>query len=1070
VGGWNPNTGLGQGPFGFGKAVKFVEEQCMYDTTWMKPDVDNELDDDPCMMNPLNCTNGLSWSVWEQMQYGSDLLDTKGGNPKKYIMSTGGDYNGRSGKAWPGFALYHQGLDIVAVVSTGEKVWELRVSGQLYNNTWTEVGIRWKIPDISKPKNAETEKGRERMGGLEMYINLEKVGHSILPESTDRGSTTWKPQPVLTHDGSEDGLPVMMVGCHQNSALKEKGNQFTGYAGTAEAPALFDEIAIWRRRLEAHELSYFLGGYSADFEELNADQFSAMLGNVDLADAEQAAAAQAVLQAMLMGPPTTLPPFPTRTRRPTTPMDPNDPNYVTESMGTTTSTTTLPPPDEPMMRKTMLGRQDIMSSMLKTDAVSEGQDPLEVEGRFAVSKVASAILSGTEDNQLHWDAVHQEPEHIGPMKTAKAIEEYMLAWVGSVNTTAFDPDKAKDDMDKNIDKKGENWKTNYFDSGEDSMRYATHSDDFVLNVDKLPFDAVREDGAVRMQYPDYSGWEWDEAKAKWENVKDNFTVPTGMFINIPGCREKPLTILTAVYNGLPKLAAKRRNPVSIRSKNFFIDSKVISVRAKVSSDPIVGDITDTYQCEPEEEYMKWNPIRMILYHSKPAKAKRTLLWHTDDYWKGLEVRHCVWWNERFGTNGAWDTSGCVITATDDEKSHCECSQFGAYGVLSEMLDAPNPDDKAIWIIALKWIGIIIGTLLLTIFIAVVFLSVVVGEMFHQLRMYCCLSYLIANLLMLVGDTSICEDRHSNMAISMALMFFFQAAMWWNMCEAHATFKGITCGLINGRTSVYHPIAWGMPLICVGFLCFMYGELLGTDPNCFISWENIAIEKFFYYNTVCFLLTFGFTVVIVFNVMTVQSHNKETVMYLSDQVKGLVLTSFLMFLLWSYCTLGWLSYYKNPERDFPNTMPLFQIFNGWFGVILFCTLGMWSKRFRIGLNSQAEEKKRMMQEKRDALAGKSGEKYEENADEAPLGSPVDGKSLAGTAPTSPVSSRPASAVADASRPATASSRPATAPKSRPATAGSTGASRPVSAAPPPDDEEQSVPDENPEEEASLDAIP
>ena len=114
---------------------------------------------------------------------------------------------------------------------------------------------------------------------------------------------------------------------------------------------------------------------------------------------------------------------------------------------------------------------------------------------------------------------------------------------------------------------------------------------------------------------------------------------------------------------------------------------------------------------------------MILYHSKPAKAKRTLLWHTDDYWKGLEVRHCVWWNERFGTNGAWDTSGCVITATDDEKSHCECSQFGAYGVLSEMLDAPNPDDKAIWIIALKWIGIIIGTILLTIFIAVVFLSV-----------------------------------------------------------------------------------------------------------------------------------------------------------------------------------------------------------------------------------------------------------------------------------------------------------------------------------------------------------
>jgi len=1055
-GNWKPGTGLGQGPFGFGKAVKFADEQCMYDTTWMKPDVENGLDNDPCMINPLNCTDGLSWSIWEQMQYGSDIIDPKGGQTKKYIMSTGGDYNGRSGKAWPGFALYHQGLDIVAVVSTGEKVWELRVSGQLYNNTWTEVGIRWIVPDITKPKNAETEAGREKMGGLEMYINLEKVGHSILPESTDRGSTTWKPQDPLTSDGTPDGLPVMMVGCHQNSDLKAK-NQFTGYAGTADSPALFDEIAIWRRRLAPYELSYFMGGYAAEFESINADQFSAMLGNVDLGDAEQAAAAQAVLEAMLMGPPTTLPPFPTRTRRPTTPNE-----DVTQSMSTTTSTTTLPPLDEAGLRKTMLGRQSIMSSMLKTDGVSEGQHPEEVEGRFAISMVASAILSGTEDNEIHWDAVHKEPEHEGPMKTVKQLEEYMMAWVGSVNTSAYDKEE------------GKKWKTAYFDSTEDSMRYATMSEDFVLNVDKLPFDAVRENGAVRMQYPDYSGWEWEEAKAKWEHVKDNFTVPTGMFMNIPGCNDKPMTILSAVYNGLPKITAKRRNPVSIRSKNFFIDSKVISVRTKMASDPMEGDITDTYQCEPDEEYMKWNPVRLMLFHSKPAKAKRTLLWHTDDYWKGLEVRHCVWWNARFGTNGAWDDSGCVITATDDEKSHCECSNFGSYAVLSEMLEAPNPNDKAIWILAIKWIGIIIGTILLTIFIAVVFLSVVVGEMFHQLRMYCCLSYLIANLLMLIGDTSVCEDRHSNMAISMALMFFFQAAMWWNMCEAHATFKGITCGLINGRTSVYHPIAWGMPLICVGFLCFMYGELLGTHPNCFISWENVAIEKFFYYNTVCFMLTLGFTLVILFNVMRVQSHNKETVMYLADQVKGLIVTSILMALLWAYCTLGWLSYYKNPARDFPNTMPLFQIINGWFGVILFLTLGWWSKRFRIGLNSQAEEKKRMMQEKRDKLAGKGGEKYEENDDDQPLGSPVDGKSLAGTAPTSPVSSRPATAAAESSRPATAteSSRPATAaPSSRPATAGSTGTSRPVSAAPQADDVEQPVPEEIPEEEeAPIEAIP
>merc|ERR1719297_316091 len=221
-----------------------------------------------------------------------------------------------------------------------------------------------------------------------------------------------------------------------------------------------------------------------------------------------------------------------------------------------------------------------------------------------------------------------------------------------------------------------------------------------------------------------------------------------------------------------------------------------------------------------------------------------------------------------------------------------------------------------------------------------------------------------------------------------------------MCEAHATFKGITSGLINGRTSVYHPIAWGWPLICVGFLCFMYGELLGTHPQCFISWENVAIEKFFYFNTLTFLLTLSFEIIILFNVVRVQSHNKETVMYLKDQVKGLVVTSALMVTLWSWKMIGWLSYYKDPTLDLTNPTPFFHIYNGWFGVVLFLTLGMWSKRFRIGLNSQAEEKKRMMQEKKDQLAGKKGDKYEETSEDQPLGSPVDGKSLAGTAPTSP----------------------------------------------------------------------
>lgn len=684
--------------------------QCMYDRDWMKPDAG--LDIDPCMNNPANCTEGISFNIWEQMIFTGDIMLGKDVS-KRYLVSTGGDHNPVSGQAWPGIAIYHQGMDIVALVSTGEKVWTLSVSGQLYNNTWTQIGVRFSLPDLRNPKLAEAgAKGLEKMGGLEMFINLNKVGHTILPEPTDRGSTIWIPQPRLSEDGTEEGRPVVMFGCHQNSEMQLK-NEFTGYAGTDEAPALIDEFAIWKHRLENHEIEYLYGGYNPEFDSINADQFGAMLGGVDLNDPEQAAAAQAVLEAMLMGPPTTLPPFPTRTPKPTEP--PSTTTLSPEELAKLQNTTTAPPTTEPgddmdALRKGILSKQDIMTSMLGTGAVEEGQDPESVTGRFSMAVVASSLLTSEEDNMKKWKAVEEKPEHEGAPKTVRELEEYMLAWVGSVNISA---DRADE----------HNWRTAYFDSMSDSMRYATTAKDMVLNVDKIPLQPLRDSGEIRISYPDYDGWEWAEAKAQWNNVKDNFTVPTGMFESIPGCNNKPVTILTGVYNGLTYISPKRKNPVNIRSRKFRIDTKVISVRVKLNADPMEGDVTKVYQCWPDKEYMKWNPVKLTLWHNEVARAKRTLLWHSDEYWEGLEVRHCVWWNERFGNNGAWDDTGCKVTRTDDSKTDCECSNFGSYAVLAELLEAPDEADKAMWVLILKWVGIIIGTILLTGFIGIVFVSV-----------------------------------------------------------------------------------------------------------------------------------------------------------------------------------------------------------------------------------------------------------------------------------------------------------------------------------------------------------
>ena len=41
-------------------------------------------------------------------------------------------------------------MDLVAVVSTDQDVWQLKVRGQLMNESWSNIGIRWEPYDESR--------------------------------------------------------------------------------------------------------------------------------------------------------------------------------------------------------------------------------------------------------------------------------------------------------------------------------------------------------------------------------------------------------------------------------------------------------------------------------------------------------------------------------------------------------------------------------------------------------------------------------------------------------------------------------------------------------------------------------------------------------------------------------------------------------------------------------------------------------------------------------------------------------------------------------------------------------
>ena len=75
-------------------------------------------------------------------------------------------------KSFPGQAIYHEGMDLIAVVSTGEDVWELRVTGQLINETWSNIGVRW------EPNKEDAGLHFSEKGGLQVGSNsCSRDGH-----------------------------------------------------------------------------------------------------------------------------------------------------------------------------------------------------------------------------------------------------------------------------------------------------------------------------------------------------------------------------------------------------------------------------------------------------------------------------------------------------------------------------------------------------------------------------------------------------------------------------------------------------------------------------------------------------------------------------------------------------------------------------------------------------------------------------------------------------------------------------------------------------------------------------
>ena len=85
---------------------------------------------------------------------------------------------------------------------------------------------------------------------------------------------------------------------------------------------------------------------------------------------------------------------------------------------------------------------------------------------------------------------------------------------------------------------------------------------------------------------------------------------------------------------------KYSNFRSIRAKEVKVDSKVISFKVRVNPDPkktdqLMNQKSYTENCVPDEDIMKYKPVRMTFFHYDRSTSKRKLLWHDGDAKTGV---------------------------------------------------------------------------------------------------------------------------------------------------------------------------------------------------------------------------------------------------------------------------------------------------------------------------------------------------------------------------------------------------------------------------------------------------
>ena len=148
----------------------------------------------------------------------------------------------------------------------------------------------------------------------------------------------------------------------------------------------------------------------------------------------------------------------------------------------------------------------------------------------------------------------------------------------------------------------------------------------------------------------------------------------------------------------------------------------------------------------------------------------------------------------------------------------------------------------------------------------------------------CLFWLVLTMFLTEAD-GMCEDRHSNIAMSMLVHYWSMGVASFLFFESWAMFRAVTVGIIGGKTWAYIPLGYGLPFLNLGATLYCAGKDYGTDPRCMIGWENETKMIFFYGMLPGIFVSTLLCFVVIFNLATPQTRRDGVIDRLSSMAQG-----------------------------------------------------------------------------------------------------------------------------------------------------------------------------------------